>query len=143
MQPGQFLINKDGRKCKILGVSGEAIFTSRTESFDQADSSIYTLAELKKFGWSLLEEPWVPSLGERYYYLDSYGDTQTEERENNACFQHRTLVGNVHPTEADAELYKQKLIERMGKDFDKNYYLIKNLRVGINLALGKDCSVNS
>lgn len=143
MQPGQILVNEDGRKCKVLGVCGEVIFRSSTNNFDVADSSIFTWVELIKYGWSLLEEPWVPSLGERYYYLDSYGDTQTEERENNACFQHRTLVGNVHRTEADVEFYKQKLIERMGKDFEKNYYLIKNLRVGIDLALGKDRSVNS
>ena len=115
MQPGQFLIHEGGSKAKILGICGEVIFLSLEDKFDKASSEIYTEEDLKECGWSLLEEPWVPSLGERYYYLDSYGDTQTEERENNACFQHRTLVGNVHPTEADAELYKQKLIERMGR----------------------------
>lgn len=114
MQPGQILVNKDGEKRKILGVCGEVIFVSQTDDFNYSQN-LYARYELEKNGWSLLKEPWVPSLGERYYYLDSYGDTQTEERENNACFQHRTLVGNVHPTEADAELYKQKLIERMGR----------------------------
>ncbi len=114
MQPGQILVNANGEKRKILFVSGDLIIPSKIGSFDMASNN-FTKKELEKFGWSLLEEPWVPSLGERYYYLDSYGNTQTEERENNACFQHRTLVGNVHPTEADAELYKQKLIETMGR----------------------------
>jgi len=142
MQPGQFLINAGGEKMKIFFVNGDLVVPSMINKFDRAGCN-FTKDELKKNGWSLLEEPWVPSLGERYYYLDSYGEIETEEKENNACFQHRTLVGNVHRTEADVEFYKQKLIERMGKDFEKNYCLIKNLRVGIDLALGKDRSVNS
>jgi calcineurin-like phosphoesterase len=48
MQPGQFLVNKNGEKCKVLGVCGEAIFKSYTNNFDTADPSTYTLAELKK-----------------------------------------------------------------------------------------------
>lgn len=111
MQPGQFLVNKYGTREKLIDTTDKAAAFEK----DSGELVWYSKSKLLENGWSLLEEPWVPSLGERYYYLDSYGDTQTEERENNACFQHRTLVGNVHPTEADAELYKQKLIERMGR----------------------------
>lgn len=121
MQPGQFLINKkNGDKRMVLEVLENLVALGwLTGSEDEENfHSWHSKKELKKNGWSLLEEPWVPSLGERYYYLDSYGEIETEEKENNACFQHRTLVGNVHHTKTDAELYKQKLIERMGRKED-------------------------
>lgn len=118
MQPGQFLVNKDGRKCKVLGVCGEAIFTSKTENFDESDSSICTLAELKKFGWSLLEEPWVPKDSDRIFVVNALGGipvafTWDEFSEEAQDFLLKT--GNYGRTYQDAELYKQKLIERMGK----------------------------
>ena len=114
MQPGQILVNANGEERKILFASEDLIIPSKIGNFDMASGN-FTKKELREFGWFLLEEPWVPSLGERYYYLDSYGEIETEEKENNACFQHRTLVGNVHHTKTDAELYRQKLIERMGR----------------------------
>lgn len=117
MQPGQILVNKDGMKRKIFSVREGIIIASKINNFEVC-GAFDTEVGWKKDGWSLLEEPWVPSLGERYYYLDSYGEIETEEKENNACFQHRTLVGNVHHTKTDAELYKQKLIERMGRKED-------------------------
>ncbi len=115
MQPGQFLINKDGRKCKILGVSGEAIFTSQTEIFDEADSSICTLTELKKFGWSLLEEPWVPKIGEMYWAVLNDGGITKRTNYDNESDRFNLKIGNYGRTPTDAELYKQKLIERMGR----------------------------
>jgi hypothetical protein len=117
MQPGQFLVNKYGEKCKVLGVCGEAIFKSYTNNFDTADPSTYTLAELKKFGWSLIEEPWVPSLSEPYWFLDSDGGHSCSNWGIDGMEQHnfRLSIGNVYKVENDLELYKQKLIERMGK----------------------------
>jgi hypothetical protein len=114
MQPGQFLVSKDGEKRKIFEVLNNLIAIENP--YNLPGFVWMKKNEALTDGWSLLEEPWVPSLGERYYYLDSYGEIETEEKENNACFQHRTLVGNVHHTKTDAELYKQKLIERMGRD---------------------------
>lgn len=111
MQPGQILVNKYGTREKLIDTTDKAAAFEK----DSGELVWYSKSKLLENGWSLLKEPWVPSLGERYYYLDSYGEIETEEKENNACFQHRTLVGNIHHTKADAELYKQKLIERMGR----------------------------
>lgn len=120
MQPGQFLVNKDGRKCKVLGVCGEVIFKSNTDNFDVADSSAYTLAELKKFGWSPLEEPWKPTLSEFYWYVNEDGNFGTTNWGIDGMEEHdfRYSIGNVHQNLSGAKLYRQKLIERMGRKED-------------------------
>ena len=137
MQPGQFLINKDGGKRKILGVCGEAIIVSRSNDFEFATYPA-TKKELQDMGWSLLKKPWEPTKKSNYFYIVADGQKWYKKFDGDKVDEFNLLIGNCARTEADAELYKQKLIERMGKDFDKNYY-----RVGIDLASGKDRSVNS
>jgi len=116
LQPGQFLINKNGEKRKILGVCGEVIFLSEREEFGLVDDVIWTEKELKNYGWSLIEEPWVPSLSEPYWFLDSDGGHSCSNWGIDGMEQHnfRLSIGNVYKVENDLELYKQKLIERMG-----------------------------
>lgn len=115
MQPGQFLVNKDGEKRKILGVCGEVIFVSMKDEFDVYWSGI-TKEVLKIQGWSLLEEPWVPLIGEKYWKVDSDGGIYQKENFGSSSDEFHIKTGNYARTEADAELYKQKLIERMGNN---------------------------
>ncbi len=118
MQPGQILVNEDGRKCKVLGVCGEVIFRSSTNNFDVADSSIFTWVELIKYGWSLLEEPWVPSKENDVIFI-VYSTGNIDDRRWGAILpdEKKFIIktGNHARTQEDAELYRQKLIERMGR----------------------------
>lgn len=117
MQPGQFLIHEGGSKAKILGICGEVIFLSLEDKFDKASSEIYTEEDLKECGWSLLEEPWIPDYNEDYWYVSSDGNILFQRRaiEDGSATEFRISVGNAHKTSKAAELYKQKLIERMGR----------------------------
>lgn len=119
MQPGQFLINKDGGKRKILGVCGEAIIVSRSNDFEFATYPA-TEKELQNMGWSLLEEPWVPNYGCEYIYLSDLGTRKSQIFDGNTVDLFRLSVGNAFAphkprVEEKIELYKQKLIERMGR----------------------------
>jgi hypothetical protein len=118
MQPGQILVNANGEERKILFVSGDLIIPSKIGNFDMASSN-YTKKELEKFGWSLLEEPWVPRRGDLYYVVIHIGKEKESIKQNywyeDKTDEFRLSMGNVHRTREDAELYKQKLIERMGK----------------------------
>lgn len=116
MQPGQFLINKDGEKRQILGVNGKAIITSKNNRFDFAMCPV-TKKELENDGWSLLEEPWKPTLSELYWYVSEDGKFGITNWGIDGMEEHdfRYSIGNVHQTLSEAKLYKQKLIERMGR----------------------------
>jgi hypothetical protein len=114
MQPGQILVNANGEKRKILFVSGDLIIPSKIGNFDMASSN-FTKKELEKFGWSLLEEPWVPKKGEDYWKVDSDGDVYYRKNHDSESDHFHFKIGNCGRTKADAELYKQKLIERMGR----------------------------
>jgi len=115
MQPGQFLVNKDGEKMKILFVNGDLIIPSKANDFNKS-ACPFTKDELEKLGWTLLEEPWVPEENSIIWVVNTWGDIHNqrwgglsdEEKE------HVLKTGNYARTAADAELYKQKLIERMG-----------------------------
>lgn len=117
MQPGQFLVNKNGEKRKILGVCGEAIIISRSDDFEFAMYPA-TKKELQNTGWSLLEEPWVPSIGEFYWAVLSDGGITKRTNYDNESDRFNLKIGNYGRTPTDAELYKQKLIERMGRKED-------------------------
>ena len=114
MQPGQFLINKDGEKRKILGVCGEVIFVSQTDDFNYSQN-LYTRYELEKNGWSLLEEPWVPGDEESFFTVLSDGDIKEIKWQICTKNYYRLRTNNIHRTHKNAELYKQKLIETMGR----------------------------
>lgn len=114
MQPGQILVNKDGEKRKILGVCGEVIFVSQTDDFNYSQN-LYTRYELEKNGWSLLEEPWVPGDEESFFTVLSDGDIKEIKWQICTKNYYRLRTNNIHRTHKNAELYRQKLIERMGR----------------------------
>ena len=117
MQPGQFLVNlKFNTRMKILGRAQEIIFTSSTQDFTELVVRFWTEQELEKEGWSLLEEPWVPKEKEPVWMItDGGGFHQLYWEKGDPLDEFRLSVGNIHRTREDAELYKQKLIERMGR----------------------------
>ena len=47
------IISKDDFESKVLGICGEAIFTSLITDFKRAAASVYTLHELIVAGWKL------------------------------------------------------------------------------------------
>lgn len=124
MLPRQFLVNKNGEKMKIVDLSQNGAIVALEKDlvgFD-GDKKIYNIEwltwdQLGARGWSLLEEPWRPMLAEPYWYVDedgnfgktNWGKVGTEEHD------FRYSIGNVHQNLSEAKLYKQKLIERMGK----------------------------
>lgn len=119
MQPGQFLVEKDGNKCKILGVCGEVIFLSQPNAFEFIDQRLFTKNLIKEFGFSLLEEPWKPGEDDAYWYVNMNGEVNRTEYHNwlainSEKHEFRLKIGNAHRTREGAEAYKQKLIERMG-----------------------------
>ena len=116
MQPGQILVNKDGEKRKILGVCGEIYFVSQKSNY-QYCYGYNTEKELENDGWSLLEEPWKPTLSEPYWYVNEDGNFGTTNWGIDGMEEHdfRYSIGNVHQNLSEAKLYKQKLIERMGR----------------------------
>lgn len=121
MQPGQFLINKDGEKRKILGVCGELYGLSYVGGEGEYNYSSFghwcSKKDLEERGWSLFEEPWVPGYSEDYWYVSSDGNILFQRRaiEDGSATDFRISAGNAHKTSKAAELYRQKLIERMGR----------------------------
>ena len=113
MQPGQILVNANGEERKILFVSGDLIIPSKVGNFDMASSS-FTKKELEKFGWSLLEEPWVPGDEESFFTVLSDGDIKEIKWQICTKNYYRLRTNNIHRTHKNAELYRQKLIETMG-----------------------------
>ena len=114
MQQGQTLINKDGEKRKILGVCGEMVCV---EIKVIKDGFLWMKKkQWEEDGWSPLEEPWRPKNGETVWLVtDAGGFHQAYWNENDLFCKYRLSVGNFHRTREDAEAYKQKLIERMGR----------------------------
>lgn len=80
MQPGQFLVNKDGKKRKIVEILDNIIAIERDYS-----GIIEWLPKYKIdiWGWSLLEEPWVPKTMDEYFYFDSSNGKITQSRWEN------------------------------------------------------------
>ena len=120
MQPGQFLVNnKNGDKRMVLEVLKNLVAVGwLTGSEDEKNfHSWHSKKELEKNGWSLLEEPWVPGYSEDYWYVSSDGNILFQRRaiEDGSATDFRISAGNAHKTSKAAELYRQNLIERMGK----------------------------
>lgn len=114
MQPGQFLVNSLSQKNKILGICDEVICISYASDYESI-LGWYTKKELKQLGYSPLEEPWVLKKGMVYYSVTSDGAIYPYFWNDDSGDLFKRLTGNVHRTTAEAELYKQKLIERMGR----------------------------
>lgn len=113
MQPGQFLVNKDGEKRQIYFVNE---FIVIFEAF-AGKTQILRKSMLETEGWSLLEEPWVPKGNEMVYIVEStgrisYTPWSAWNEESRSFF---LATDNYFYSFSDAELYKQKLIERMGR----------------------------
>ena len=53
---GDILVDKEGDKCKILGICGDAYFISLENDFGWINHSIYTKEELEGLGYELEEE---------------------------------------------------------------------------------------
>lgn len=69
---GAIIVNKQGKKLKILGCAGEVIFVSKIADFLHASvNDICTDLSLEENGWTVEETPWVPKEGEEYEFLDS------------------------------------------------------------------------
>lgn len=116
MQPGQFLVNKDGMKRKIFSVREGIIIASKINNFEVC-GAFDTEVGWKNDGWSLLEEPWKPTLSEPYWYVSEDGDFGMAGWGGGGMGEHdfRYSIGNVHQNLIGAKLYRQKLIERMGR----------------------------
>ena len=115
MQQGQILVNKDGEKRKILFVSGDLVVPTEIENFEKASPFNFTKTELLKLGWSLLEEPWKPKIGEVYWVVFDDGGIGKKINYDNESDRFSLMIGNYARTPEDAEVYRQKLIERMGR----------------------------
>lgn len=116
MQPGQFLVNSLSQKNKILGICDEVICISYASDYESI-LGWYTKKELKQLGYSPLEEPWKPTLSEPYWYVNEDGNFGKTNWGIDGMEEHdfRYSIGNVHQNLSGAKLYKQKLIERMGR----------------------------
>jgi len=115
MQPGQFLVNRNNEKLKILDFSknGNIVFFKN----DYGVSLWRALDELKEDGWSLLEEPWMPKSGDYVWVVEANGHRVGQQWDSFDEKEKEFLIktGNHFRTSDDAELYKQKLIEVMGR----------------------------
>lgn len=116
MQPGQFLVNKYGTREKLIDTTDKAAAFEK----DSGELVWYSKSKLLENGWSLLEEPWVPNYGCEYIYLSDLGTRKSQIFDGNTVDLFRLSVGNAFAphkprVEEKIELYKQKLIERMGR----------------------------
>lgn len=116
MQQGQTLVNKNGDERKILGVCGEVYFLSYVNDFSKVTVYGFTAKMIEESGWFPLEEPWRPTLSEPYWFVDVDGGFMQTYWGIDDMNEHdyRYSIGNVHQNPRKAELYRQKLIERMG-----------------------------
>lgn len=120
MQPGQFLVNnKNGDKRMVLEVLKNLVAVGWLIGSEDEKNfhSWHSKKELEKNGWSLLEEPWKPTLSEPYWYVSEDGNFGITNWGKDGMGEHdfRYSIGNVHQNLSEAKLYKQKLIERMGR----------------------------
>ena len=53
---GDILVDKEGYKCKILGICGEIYFVSVEDDFSEPGSRYYTKETIKDFGFELKKE---------------------------------------------------------------------------------------
>ncbi len=113
MQPGQFLVRGDEKRLIVEVLTN--IIAIQTDIAD-----IITWIEkdrLANYGWSLLEEPWVPKDNDMVHFVNMWGSRgvlrwgSIDEEERKFVLE----IGNYGRTPEDSELYKQKLIERMGR----------------------------
>lgn len=113
MQPGQILVNKYGTREKLIDTTDKAAAFEK----DSGELVWYSKSKLLENGWSLLEEPWVPMLAEPYWYVDEDGNFGKTNWGIDGMGEHdfRYSIGNVHQNLSGAKLYRQKLIERMGR----------------------------
>ena len=111
MQPGQFLVNKYGTREKLIDTTDKAAAFEK----DSGELVWYSKSKLLENGWSLLEEPWVPKIGEMYWAVLNDGGITKRTNYDNESDRFNLKIGNYGRTPTDAELYKQKLIERMGR----------------------------
>ena len=120
MQPGQFLVNnKNGDKRMVLEVLKNLVAVGWLIGSEDEKNfhSWHSKKELEKNSWSLLEEPWKPTLSEPYWYVSEDGNFGITNWGKDGMGEHdfRYSIGNVHQNLSEAKLYKQKLIERMGR----------------------------
>jgi len=111
MQPGQFLVNKYGTREKLIDIIDKAAAFEK----DSGELVWYSKSKLLENGWSLLEEPWVPGDEESFFTVLSDGDIKEIKWQICTKNYYRLMTNNIHRTHKNAELYRQKLIERMGR----------------------------
>lgn len=118
MKQGDILVNKHGNKKKILGVCGEAYIVSRADIFDETDG-IWIESEFNRFGYTLIQEPWEPKAGERFYYCDISGETEFKNWISDRYQIFILKIGNCFPYSDEgykqAEAYREWLIKNKYK----------------------------
>lgn len=74
--------------------------------------------ELKQVKVEEQKERWKPDLGEKYYFVNSYGNIDYALWNNNNFDNWRYLTGNIFKTEAETEEYRKKIeIQSQFKNF--------------------------
>lgn len=106
------LVNKSGDRHKVLEVLGCLYFLSWRNTFDVASMEPATEKELTDGGFTLESKgKWKPEKGERYCFVGDFGLINLTVWLNDFSDAYRLSTDNVHRSESDAELYKQKLLK--------------------------------
>lgn len=112
---GDILSDKIGDEMKILGVFEQIYFYCYL--LEKVEGQPQLCNENKLKDWTLkTPAQWVPEEGGTYFFIDAGGLINEADYEPSGRFDIFCLsIGNMNKTERDAEAYKHKLIERMGK----------------------------
>ena len=77
----------------------------------------WTYKVLDDYGWQLEKKKWVPSLGEKYYFVSILGGNISYGPWNNDKIDRFNLkINNISRTQTEAEAYRNKLVEVMGRE---------------------------
>lgn len=115
------VLNRNGYTQEVLGRAGKAIFLSRADINNAASDATYTEKELYQMGYRLLEDtkPWVPKVGEEYWFVDDEGDIQHTRYDADTCDLHRQDFIGIFETKPEAIAARDKVKELLKSLKDK------------------------
>lgn len=110
------IIQKGEEKRRILAVCGELVGLSWNDNHKLFGGDWRTPLGLEREGWQLEKKKWVPKSGERYYFATDDGLILGTIYTAAGGHLFRLETKNYFETIEEAEAYRNKLVEVMGRE---------------------------
>lgn len=100
----------------VLAVCGDLVALQIEDEENDNNWAWWTYKVLKDYGWQIEKKEWVPKLNEKYWNVSANGEIGQLTFFNDDFDKFRLLAGNCFSTKDAAEVYRNKLVEVMGKE---------------------------